>query len=770
MAYVVVDNFSAGLDSRRTALTARPGTLQTIKNAHITRGGEIEKRKKFAEFANLPAGTFGMEAGADTIYVFGSLPQGAMPAGITYQRLRNPNNVYEMTKVVHSCMYGGLPFVIAEYQDGKRFCFWDGAIIKDWFTGIANEQSNTLSELVYDVSQDFDSTFLPGYSVKQDGDSLVITSAPGKNFTVSVNTSPSISSFNVKIVDAVVSQSPGAPSIAPNWFPSGANYSMANSPSSATLEKAITSIKCDRIIYPAFTTPGGVVTIYPVQIELLSEKVLLTADRRIKNWQIPNSHLNQSGEGGLNLILAICKSINKISSTTHFEALALRDANGQYSLSIRTSTDFADASQDKDVFFTTNNIGPINTQTAFPLLPGQTTPSSYGTPGISTFSIGKTSNGTDSSNKSQGQVTHVYFEGNVSPNDSITVTITETGSITQPYTFGATRVSGQQPLVAITHKAKLYSTVGPTLYFSAINDPTKWDIDDTGSGFINLSNNSTGADPLTGLAVYQSQLAAFSRRTVQMWSMDADPANNRQLQSLSSTGAISRNSIISVGDIDVFYLSDSGVRSLRARDSSNTAVVNDIGTPIDSLILEAMNGMTEDQKALCCAVVDPVDGRYWLAIGNKIFVFSYFPNGKVAAWSTYETGLTFSKFTTKQDRVYCRAGNKIYLYGGATGNEYDESEVEVVLPPLDTGKPAHQKRLNGIDVTVEGWWKIYVGMDPYAPEARDYIASVNTPTFSLGRVAASGWGTHIGIKMTCVAPGYARIGNIIAHFDLNEAD
>lgn len=40
-----------------------------------------------------------------------------------------------------------------------------------------------------------------------------------------------------------------------------------------------------------------------------------------------------------------------------------------------------------------------------------------------------------------------------------------------------------------------------------------------------------------------------------------------------------------IEDDDVFFLSESGIRSLRARDSSNAAFASDIGNPIDTLIL-----------------------------------------------------------------------------------------------------------------------------------------------------------------------------------------
>ena len=154
-----------------------------------------------------------------------------------------------------------------------------------------------------------------------------------------------------------------------------------------------------------------------------------------------------------------------------------------------------------------------------------------------------------------------------------------------PTSWGATRVTGSNPSCCLTCKTKAHIGSASTLFFSGVNSPRKWGESGVGAGFINMSNSSGGAEILTGIDLYQGNLAAFSRRSVQIWSIDPDPANNRQGQVLLNTGAFGPGSVVSVGDIDIFYLSDSGVRSLRARDSSNAAVVNDVGTPIDSLVL-----------------------------------------------------------------------------------------------------------------------------------------------------------------------------------------
>lgn len=60
MAYFIVENFSQGLDHRRSPETAPPGSLRVLSNAFVNEGGEIEKRKAFVKDTTLTA--YGQEA------------------------------------------------------------------------------------------------------------------------------------------------------------------------------------------------------------------------------------------------------------------------------------------------------------------------------------------------------------------------------------------------------------------------------------------------------------------------------------------------------------------------------------------------------------------------------------------------------------------------------------------------------------------------------------------------------------------------------------
>src|SRR3546814_16166813 len=94
---------------------------------------------------------------------------------------------------------------------------------------------------------------------------------------------------------------------------------------------------------------------------------------------------------------------------------------------------------------------------------------------------------------------------------------------------------------------------------------------------MNASTQDSGAKEIVGVQEYQGQLASFSRNSIQIWTMDPDPDLNVLTQRLQKTGTFAGKSALSYGALDVFYLHSSGVRSLRARDSSHAAYVHDVG-------------------------------------------------------------------------------------------------------------------------------------------------------------------------------------------------
>lgn len=318
--------------------------------------------------------------------------------------------------------------------------------------------------------------------------------------------------------------------------------------------------------------------------------------------------------------------------------------------------------------------------------------------------------------------------------------------------------------------SKLYSVSGPNLHYSGVAQPTRWTTDVTGAGFTDMSSQAAGSEELTAIARYQDYIAVFAERVTQIWYVDPDPTLNKQTQTLNNTGTASPHSVTQFGDNDIFYLDESGVRSLRARDSSNAAATTDIGVPIDTLIITQLATMTADERAKVVGAIEPRDGRFWLAMKDIVFVFSFFSGSKVSAWSTYEPGFSIDEIDVFRRRIHVRSGNTIYVYGGyGAETVYDDVVGEARIPFLDAGTPAENKRWSGVDAAVEGAWEVYASMDPADLATEEQIATVWQTTYNGNRIPMVGSSTHISLRLKSKGSGPARIGALLIHFDGDES-
>lgn len=258
----------------------------------------------------------------------------------------------------------------------------------------------------------------------------------------------------------------------------------------------------------------------------------------------------------------------------------------------------------------------------------------------------------------------------------------------------------------------------------------------------------------------------FAERVVQIWLFDSNPNNNAQIQVLNNTGTASPRSVTQFGDNDLFYCDESGLRSLRARDSSNAAATTDIGVPVDTLIVDKLRRLTPEERNRVTGLIEPRDGRFWLVMKDVIFVFSYFPGSKISAWSTYEPGFVIDDAVVFRRRVYVRSGDSIYVYGGL-GPEiaYDATEAEAWLPYLDGNQPARIKSFNGMDAAVEGEWRIGVAMRPVNNGVEDDGPVVHETTYGRKRIPLEGAATHISVRFRTVGAGPATLSAVIIHFE-----
>jgi hypothetical protein len=375
----------------------------------------------------------------------------------------------------------------------------------------------------------------------------------------------------------------------------------------------------------------------------------------------------------------------------------------------------------------------------------------------------------------RGDTWRIRITGQGATDDRLKLDFVDNGSNT---VLAAGDVIGSAPLSAIALNNRVYYISGNTLYFSALGDPTQFETQGIGAGFIDMSNNFAQAEPLTGIASYQGKLAIFARNSAQIWQISPDPAGFAQIQVLPNTGTMASKSVKSIGDLDVIYLYDTGIRSLRVRDSSLNAVLVDVGTPIDTLVQDALSGATSYAKSTACAVVEPTGGRYWLYLDGTIYVLSYYPSAKIVAWSTYlptyQSGsaqyeFVPAKFEVYNNQVYATDNVALFTYGGTSGTTYDNAVATVQVPFFDMKRPAHNKTAGGIDVDLSGSWNVACSPDWIDDNMITALQAQSTPTFDKGWIPFNATGTHFTFYAQTTGSTAAKISQLTLHYQTNDS-
>lgn len=334
------------------------------------------------------------------------------------------------------------------------------------------------------------------------------------------------------------------------------------------------------------------------------------------------------------------------------------------------------------------------------------------------------------------------------------------------------------------HRSKLICVDGANLRFSAILSATDWTVG-AGKGIIDVTTEDAATLSLVGLEEYYGTLAAFGRSSVQIWAMDPDPAKSALQQVLGGIGLVAPNAVARYGSGDVLFLSNTGIRSLRARDASNSAAVNDVGSPVDALIRARRSTLTPAEADKIVALTDPLTGHYWLVWGSRVFVLSAYPNSKVTAWSTFDLPGNVDAITVANSRLAVRIGDQVSVYGplpvdgggvvqdpfaptaalGDMAAAYDATVVEVETPFLDAGTPATDKTWTGLDMTCTGTWNIYLD----GGSGWMAVGQVTDSTWAKGRFPLDLRSTHLALKFVSTGTGPASISTIALHHEGGEA-
>lgn len=413
-----------------------------------------------------------------------------------------------------------------------------------------------------------------------------------------------------------------------------------------------------------------------------------------------------------------------------------------------------------------DSFGLAATESSIYVFGRNTTPSvpALGVPGVTLKSLAVPNAATD-----MVQTDYDIFDGLI----YLVCWVPSNSAKLNPHYYGATLVETEgtnRGYYIRTYQSKMYSVLGKNLFFSAVGDPKNW-TSGTGAGYINLSLQDADAEVLTSLEVYYDKLAIFSTESVQVWAVDPDPAQNAFTQLLRGSGTLGPRSPLQYGSGDVLFLDPSGIRSLKARDSSNSASVSDIGSPVDPTVQKLYTDYGSGFMTKAISLLEPSIGRYWMVFPTQILVLSYFPGPKITAWSQFTLPFTVQHAVTCGGKIFIRdTNNNLYCYGGTDGATYENCGVEIRLPYLDGKKPGHKKLFQGFDATVSGNWRVAVSYDFNNPDQEDTIGTVSQPTWNAGRFEQQGYDSHFSLRFYNNDAGAATISNCAIHYEVADAE
>lgn len=790
---------------RASRVVAELGSAWTIKNAHLTRGGDIQRRKKFVrQNGSFPDTTDGLFSINETLFTNGysAAQAGNVPSGVTHLLTQHPTPATAISRVLDATGFDGTLYSIIEFTDGNIYHYYGTTRVTDWDTLATTIGSNNAVAAALAAAIDKSSAVNATAST----DTITITAAvAGTPFTISQSTTNNGSTAD----ETITLTETQANVVAGSEVVATANITITGGSASSSVNNSISSITIDGVeVYggPAevlatgsFEITGGtnnpgVNTVDEVLVngvDVLGTAVdwatsdeataTVVAAQITSNTSSPNYTATAasgvvtitavagtgSSPNGYTVAVTVGGDVTTGSETAFsggdYYGVQWNTSNSQTASDIATQINNYSSSPE----YTAVAVGPTITISAasgtgsgpngFAVVVNET--------GDVTTTADSSMSGGTASSSAVAQVYTAQIGGTFETADQFQITIDGTEVYT--ITGGA---SGTGTSI-LTFKQKLYSTASSNLYFSALNAPTQW-ISGVDYGFINMASQIAGQETLTVAQEYQGLMAIFSENNIRVWSISEDSAANVFLQTLQNTGTVAPKSVVPYGNNDVFYLDTSGIRSIKARDSSNAAYVSDVGTPIDTHIRDYLDTLTETEIQATVGIVEPIDGRFWLGIKNRIYVLSYFPAAKISAWSYYEVPFDVKAFAKVGDRIYVRGTeggtDYLYLYGGESNTTYpdaDEGIVSIELPYFSANDPAGKKQLLGFDIIGINSWKVDVLPDPADDTIVESQGIATGVTYGKERFGLTGVTPLFAINLTCSEAGPATLSALAMHYE-----
>lgn len=809
MVYLAVGDFKYGMDRRRPQAVGIPGTLWILKNAVLSRGGDIERCKKWVKTHDLPVNdvepfneTRGLAVRNNQLTTFAWPPYVAdFPYDVIVSTLENPNgNVAEnvLTNAIARTFDNKL-YSIAEFLDGSIYHYYGGTRVAEWESDVAPDliSKNAVARRIADA---FNTSGDVDVSAQDDRVIFKATTA-GTPFTLSWaavgGDVPEIRAVGTLTIEGVGGPPRRVDTLTVDGVdliggavvsPSGGTTVMANSVANAI--NALTSTHG----YTATVSTSGA---DPVVRIIAAEGTGATANGLVVARTTTNATTSKTNmAGGVDGLST--GAIDQTAVQANVAAVAETRATGEIEITGGSSggeitsvtvngVELLDAPVDwqTDVSTTANAlVVAVNTA-------GNSAYLASAVAGVVTLLAAE-----DTGATVNGHVVAVTATGIATTTAHVLDGVTAVAAVKQieyltvlsvgtagPWTTFEIVLNGDSTFIDVlsagmgnsifTQKNRVWVTAGSTIQYCKLNDPTDWTNADasSGAGFINIGNTAEGAQALYGIEEYNGKAAIFAESTVIVYQLFADAQQITFQQSLQNTGTLSVGAIKAYGADDVFYLDKTGIRSLRSRDGYDAAFASDIGSALDPFVKDIVREVGRPALRKAQSVVETDDGRFMMALGRYIITLSYFPASKITAWSYQDFGQDIDNLVRCGDRIVLRSGNELYTYGGEDGTTYpdaDEFEAVAETPFMSASDPATKKQVKSYDHVATNEWRVELLPNPNDRTQSMEIGRLVDATTNDLMAAINARTTHFALRYTCDSAGYASLSAVATHFQKGE--
>lgn len=302
-----------------------------------------------------------------------------------------------------------------------------------------------------------------------------------------------------------------------------------------------------------------------------------------------------------------------------------------------------------------------------------------------------------------------------------------------------------------------------TIRYCALLDEADWSTA-SGGGSIDMRNVWTkGMDYVTGLAAFGSALIVFGRNHIVIWadgqgsSLGIDPLQMYVVDTIEGTGCIARDSIASVGEGDLVFLSPNGVQSLRR-------LIAQKDNPLDTISWQIEDRLQQAITAEISAQSDPKldvrgftgnyiaeTGQYWLIHNagsiEDVYIFQMTSRQQddkgrqlvpIMFWDTSVLSNMRNIIETNDKTIYVTGGATHELYEYDLDTNTDEGSADIPIefesgwiededPMLKVLKFGQVTLLNLDQVSSATTFK-------YATDYEASLDSITAPASSDGRI------------------------------------